>query len=374
MKNVRKIVISTVLVAALASCDFNFSSGTSEQALPVNEANTRLMMSAMFNMMDMTEGSFEIQLDVDTKVDTSFEIEDNDLEIENRYNGGEMQGSVNLKVSDIWGSDPKAAVTVDVEKFSMYGHRQLNDEELQVEIEVDVEDESAAAYYHDEHVYFDVSEAPSLVDLLSELTEGDFSEIVKFGAFVGPILDEIPDLTDETVKSEFFPDSEEIDELIDAMVPIMMMMPNATIGQVGNEMRFVYTLTQSDLPALVRDFLIMMFEIDESELTASDNAEIDAEISEMLEVIDLDLFRFEVRIDTVRNIMNFFKVNVDLTVTREETWEYWDHNISDYVALSEVEIIDVDAEVILQILKFSEPVVIVLPEDLDDYLIINAEE
>jgi hypothetical protein len=70
MKNFIKITTSTLLVAALANCDFNFSTGSSDSILPVDEANTRVMMEVMFNMMNITEGSFEIEVSVDGMFET----------------------------------------------------------------------------------------------------------------------------------------------------------------------------------------------------------------------------------------------------------------------------------------------------------------
>jgi len=84
------------------------------------------------------------------------------------------------------------------------------------------------------------------------------------------------------------------------------------------------------------------------------------------------LFRVEVRINTTRNILTYFQVQLDATVTIEDIEEgYYDEWTETWVDVSipYVETIDIVTSTTLQILKFSEPVTITFPTDLNTYVI-----
>jgi hypothetical protein len=368
MKKSLLSLLSVMVVGALAACDF----GGSQSGDPVNvETANTTMMRAMANMSNMSIGSFEISLETDTSVSMSRDVEENEYGWYDETGSIIVDGGINVKVSDLWGTAPKAHLNVAINEASVV-MSDTNDGEY---INVSLTDDEVNAYYDNEFAYIDLSAATSLLDLMFD-GEVPAEFPTKLKAPVGSVDQlEIPDMTDPTNALG----SSESDEMIAEMLPMLMLMPNVTATSVGNEIRIVYQLTQADLPDLIESFILAMAssmgELPSS-IDSSMQAELDAMVAEVLEVIDLTTFRIEVRIDTTRNILTYFQIDVDVEITIEDMiWDgYYNESTYEWVQIEipYTQVVDIDTTTTLQILKFSEPVTVTLPTDLDTY--VNPDE
>jgi hypothetical protein len=369
--------IGILSVAALAACDLGGSDAG--EVVETEVANTT-MARALGNMTAMTEGSLDMTLATDSTVAVTRDVEDNTYGWADEVVNVSIDAEVNAKVDDLWGTAPKASLSIDVTEaiINAVGTYDSVDETY---IDIDVSDEQAYAYYDGEYAYMDLSAAPSLIEALfdvnmAEQTSEEFP--TKLKGYVGTIAElGIPDLTDP----ENLPASSEVDAMVEEMVPMLEMMPNTTATMVGTELRIVYSLTQEDLPELVEEFMIefarQMGQEIPSSIDASLQAEIDAMVAEILSVIDLDEFRIEVRIDSTRNVFTLFEIALDATLTINETIYdgYYDEGTYEWVEfeIESSQVIDIDTTTTLTINAFSEPVAITFPTDLDDYLDMTEE-
>lgn len=361
MKKSLFLMFSIISVGALAAC--NSQGGT-----PVNiETANTTMVRAMANMSNMSVGSMHVNLATDTAVSVDHHVAENDYDYYNSAIDFALKGAIDFKLSDLWGAAPKAHLNVDIDQASLV----MSDDVEGEFANQSLSDASLNAYYANDYAYIDLSGAASLLELIfSGEVPNDFPTKIKQP--VGSVAElEIPDMTDP---SNALPQSE-VDGMVAEMVPMLMLMPNATATTVGNELRIVYTLTQANLPALVQSFLLQLFGSFEqlpSSLTPSMQAELDLMVAEIVDAIDLNTFRVEVRVNTTRNILTYFQMDIDVVLTIEDYYDegYWDDVNYEWV---DVEVpftttVDIDTTTTLQILKFSEAVTITLPGDLNTYV------
>lgn len=372
MKKPIALMLSIATVGVLSACTL----GTSQTGSVVDDtvANTA-MLRALGNMSNMTVGSLELSLDTVADVTRDYDVVNNDYEYDDQSFALSADGSVNVKVSDLWGTAPQAHVSATA-ALTVHEESSLNGGTPKVGIDLEIPEETVNAYYSDEFAYVDLSGAPTFKDLLTQGMENPESFPDKFKGEVGPISElGIPDMTD--VENQLA--SSQINEMVDQMLPMLELMPNVTATQVGSELRIVYELTQEDLPDLIArgylEFAKSMGASIPSSLDASMQAELDEIVAEIMDVIDLTLFRVEMRINTTRNIFSYLKVELDATVTIEdvEYTGYYDEGSSTWVdvELPYTEIVDINTATTIQLLKFSEAVTITLPTDLDTYTLMG---
>lgn len=368
MKRSLLSLLSIFAVGALSACNF----GSSQGGTPVNvETANTTMMRAMANMSNMSIGSFEISLETDTAVSMSRDVEENEHGYYDETGSIIVDGGINFKVSDLWGAAPKAHLNATVNELSVV----MSDSYEGEYVNISLTDDVVNAYYDNAFAYIDLSGATSLLELMFEgEVPTDFP--TKLKAPVGSVDQlEIPDMTDPANALG----SSESDEMIAQMLPMLMLMPNVTATTVGSELRIVYQLTQADLPELIESFILALAESMgnlPSSIDSSMQAELDAMVAEVLEVIDLTTFRVEVRINTTRNILTYFQIDVDVEITIEDMiWDgYYNEVTYEWVDIEipYTEVVNIDTTTTLQILKFSEPVTVTFPTDLNTY--VNPEE
>jgi len=382
MKKSITYLMTLLSITALASCN---SAGT---PVETDEANTT-MMRAMANMTNMTVGSLDVTLSTDSTVSVIVDADDNDYEYADEDILVIADGSVNAKVSDLWGTTPKASLNVTINEATVNASSTYDNVE-DVYVDESFIDQEINAYYDNEYLYVDLSEAADIHESLTSLVvpnlmgsvKGMVSPIqtlpLKFKGLVGSIDDSgLPDMT--AAENEL--PSSQVDEMIEQIVPVLALMPNTTAVMVGNELQIVYQLTQEDLPELIEGFMLEIYRMMEveipSSLDASQQAALDAQVNEILSHIDLTLFRVEVRLDTTRNIFTYFQIQLDAVIDIADVYTdgYWDDVNDEWV---EIEVpfeqtIDIDMTTTLEINAFSEPVTVTFPTDLATYTDMTEE-
>ena len=333
------------------------------------------MLRALGNMSNMTIGSMEMSLETVTDMTRTYDVINNDYGYEDQSFALSADGSVTAKISDLWGVTPQAHLSATA-SLDVHEESSMNGAASEVGIDIEIPEETVNAYYSSNFAYVDLSAAPTFKTLITEGMENPESFPSKFKGEVGPISElGIPDMTD--VENQLA--SSQINEMVDDMLPMLELMPNVTATQVGSELRIVYELTQEDLPDLIArgylEFAKSMGASIPSSLDASMQAELDEIVAEIMDVIDLTLFRIEMRINTTRNIFSYLKVELDATLTIEdvEYTGYYDEGSYTWVdvELPYTEIVDINTATTIQLLKFSEAVTITLPTDLDTYTLMG---
>lgn len=364
MKKTLTYILTILALGALSACDLG---GSKTSEVGAEEANTA-MIRAMANMTNMTVGSIDATLTADSTVSVVQDYAANEYEYYDTDIDVVLDGSVNVKVNDLWGASPKAALNVTVNQATVHA---ADTEETFVDISVT--DEEANAYYDGEYAYLDLSQTPSLVEALFGEAESSEEFPTKIKGPVGSVEDlEIPDMTE----AGFAPTSSEVDEAIGQMLPIMALLPNVTATASAGVLTITYTLTQDDLPELIESVMLQIVRMSTddfpSSIDASLQAIIDEQVNMIVDMIDLDILRIEVQIDTAKNILKKFEFEVDATLDiaeEEYVGGYYDSEISDWVdTYVDVDTtIDVDSTITFEINKFSEAVSITFPTDFDDY-------
>jgi hypothetical protein len=364
MKKSIAYILTVLAIGALSACDLG---GSKTSEVGVEEANTA-MIRAMANMTNMTIGSIDATLTADSNVSVVQDYVANEYDLYDTTVEAVIDASVNLKVSDLWGATPKAALNVTVNEATVHAY---DTEETFVDLSIT--DEVANGYYDGEYAYLDLSQAPSAIDALFGESESSEEFPTKIKGPVGSVEElEIPDMTEEG----FAPTSSEVDEAIAQMLPIMALMPNVTATNTGGILTITYSLTQADLPELIESVILQVARMSNPEfpssIDASMQAMLDEEVDMIVGMINLTILRVEVQIDTAKNMLKSFEFEVDATmnVTNDEYVDgYYDSVEQEWVDIYvECEsTIDVDSTITLEVNKFSEAVSITFPTDFADY-------
>lgn len=357
------VAFALITVGVLAACTSQTGSNVDETV-----ANTT-MIRAMANMSNMTVGSLELSVETDSAVERTYNPEDNPVFMD-ESTSIVADGSVNLKVSDLWGAAPKASVNATA-SLDVLSQGSLNGGTPEIYTDFEMTDQTVNAYYDNEFAYIDLSAAPTLIDMITEDMSEPESFPTKMKLPAGPVSElGIPDMT----SPENALASSQVDEMVADALPMLATMPNITATQSGSELKIVYQLTQADLPDVISAFYLEALRMSEvsipSSLDSSMQAELDAMVADIVDMIELTTFRFEVRINTARNILTYFQADIDVTVTIEDYEDgYWDDEEMEWVDVEVpyVETVSVDTTTTIQILKFSEPVTVTLPTDLATY-------
>jgi hypothetical protein len=316
-------------------------------------------------MTELSIGSMELQIDENAVVSVDRDVADNAIEENDSLNQITADASLNVKVSDLWGTAPLASANLTVNTLDVHTESSLNGSSPDI-MDIEFTDQSASAYYDGEYAYFDFSGAP---DVFSQIFGSSSAMPTKMKSMVGPV----PTESMPTMSELAFPDSQ-IEEITAQLLPVLEMLPNLAITTVGSELRLVYSITSGDLPELVRSFLLTT--VPPEVLSSANSSELDAMLDEMVtqitSMIELTTFEVEVRINTVRNIISYIRTNVDVTITsdRIDSIDTYDPITYEYIgstALAVLEVIDIDSEVTIQLLKFNEAVTVTLPSDLGSY-------
>ncbi|MFA5236150.1 MAG: hypothetical protein WC399_04870 [Bacilli bacterium] len=364
MKKSFTYVMTILALGALSACDLG---GSQTSQIGAEEANTA-MIRAMANMTNMTIGSIDTTLTVDSALSVDRDYAENEYDFYDTAIDVVMDGSVNLKVSDLWGDSPKAALNLNVNEATVHA---ADSEETFVDVEVT--DEVANAYYDGEYAYLDLSQAPSAVEAL--FGEVDTSEELptKIKGPASSVEDlGIPDMTEEG----FAPTSSEVDEAMGQMLPIMALLPNVTATSTGGVLKIEYSLTQADLPDLIESAMIQIARMTQegfpSSIDTSLQAIIDAQVGMIVDAIDLEILRIEVQIDTAKNMLKKFEFEIDATLNvpgEEYVDGYYDSIEQEWVEIlvDVTTTVDVDSTITFDVNKFSEAVSITFPTDFNTY-------
>ena len=368
MKKTLTYVLTILAIGALSACDFgNSTAGT---IIATEEANTT-MMRTMANMTNMTEGSLDLTLTTDSTVSVDVDSDDNDYGYGDETVDVVVDGAINAKVSDLWGTAPKAALNVNLNEATVNATGTY-DGSQEVYVDESFTDQQINAYYDNEYAYVDFSAATALHSELFGAMNSEEPMPTKFKGLVGTIAEfGIPDMTEPESQLP----SSEVDEMIEQLLPVLEMMPNTSAMMFGNELRIVYQLTQADLPDLIEGFMIEIARSTKAEIPssidASLQAEIDAQVNEIMSQINLTTFRLELHIDSTRNIFSYFQVQLDGIITIQDSHYdgYWDEENSIWVEIEIPfeQIVDIDMTTTLELNAFSEPVTITFPTDLATY-------
>ncbi len=363
------VMLSTLTIISLSACNFSFGfSSTHSSQMTSEDVANETMLRAMANMTSMTIGSFDVTITTDSTVSHTRNVEENTHGKIDESTHLTIDASINAQVDDFWGDNPMGALNLTINEASI----EHWDENKGTSIDQSFTNQVFNAYYQSEFGYLDFSTALDLHALLSEMQDPENPLPTRAKVpLPSDVETKLPNLTN----IENIPTSSEVDTKIAELLPIMAMMPNLTTAMVGNELRITYELTSADLPDLVESVMLEVARQENpdlpSSLDSSMQAEFDAEVNRTISMIDLDEFRIEVGINTTRNILSYFEVAIDVTLTIDDRYDYyyWDEQTSQQIEddIAYTEVIDIDTTTRFVINKFSEPVTITLPEDLEEY-------
>jgi hypothetical protein len=357
-----KLLIAITAVTGLAACGTP-STNSSSNLLPsslvsaaLNEPN-RTLLNAVMSMSTMLAGASETVLDLDATI-----IQANQMtmgsEVFTTNALFNLDMGATFKTNDWMGTSPQASLEISINQLEAVQTETFGS--LSNTSTVNLLDQKLSAYYDQGMVYIDLAEATALINLMDG---GNFGGPLKVKTFVGSPTD--LGLIEEPLTQE------EIDQMIETLLPMLEMIPLLTTRIEGTSLVIRYQITENDLPDLLTMMILGDISIDT--LTSQELAQLNETIAIMLEIIDLTTFILEVKVNLLTNRLTNVLVDIDVKFTNSTSYDIDFINFDEPLKemIQQTSLTDIDVFMTMTMTVYSENRPIALPVDKEEYVLID---